>query len=292
MISVIIPSYNQGQFIEESILSVINQEGSDYELIVVDNLSDDQTHSILDKYKNYISKIIIEADAGQAAAINKGLNVSKGDIVAWINSDDFYEGNNVFNLIENYYHENDEVSFIAGDGYRVDKYGKIQGNFFPKHSFDFDLQALILGLNYLLQPSCFFNNKLIKKHSIKLNEDYHYGLDTDFLIRLAKITNPLVVRDVFSNTREYNNTKTMTGSLRRIDELREIASKYSNREITPGVLCYLFDYIERASMNDPDLGNPSFQGCLVKLWKEVSHIVFKKKNIEPNGFPFSKKKIK
>jgi glycosyltransferase involved in cell wall biosynthesis len=90
-ITIIIPSYNQGQYIEETILSVINQYYSNVELIIIDGSSTDNTVEIIKKYDERIAFWVSEPDSGQADAINKGLSKATGDIVNWINSDDFLE---------------------------------------------------------------------------------------------------------------------------------------------------------------------------------------------------------
>src|SRR6476660_6711550 len=90
-ISIIIPTLNQGQYIESAIHSVLQQGYSNLELIVIDGGSTDNTLQVIEKYRNKIDYFVSEKDSGQTEAINKGLKVAKGDIVTWLNSDDFYE---------------------------------------------------------------------------------------------------------------------------------------------------------------------------------------------------------
>lgn len=89
-ISVIIPSYNQGKYIEQTICSILEQNYSNIELIIIDGGSTDNTLSILKKYSPHITFWISEPDCGQAHAINKGFAKATGDIIGWINSDDYY----------------------------------------------------------------------------------------------------------------------------------------------------------------------------------------------------------
>ena len=92
-ISVVIPSFNQGAYIEETILSIINQEYPNVEIIIIDGGSTDSTISIIKKYSNSIHYFISEKDKGQAHALNKGFAVATGDICSFLNSDDLYIGN-------------------------------------------------------------------------------------------------------------------------------------------------------------------------------------------------------
>ena len=92
-ITVITPSYNQASFIEQTIRSVISQEYSNLEYIIFDAESNDGTQNIIEKYSDFISYYRSEKDSGPAEALNKGFNISSGDIICWLNSDDYFEKN-------------------------------------------------------------------------------------------------------------------------------------------------------------------------------------------------------
>ena len=101
-ISIVIPSFNQGKFIEETILSVINQKYPNLELIIIDGLSKDNTLEIVKKYSESIHYFVSEKDNGQAHALNKGFKVASGDICAYLNSDDIYIDNILWKIAEEY----------------------------------------------------------------------------------------------------------------------------------------------------------------------------------------------
>ena len=100
-LSIIIPNYNYGNYIEETILSVINQNYPNTELIIIDGGSTDDSIEIIKKYNKHINYWISEKDNGQADAINRGLKVATGDYVAFMNSDDTYLDNAFVNIFNN-----------------------------------------------------------------------------------------------------------------------------------------------------------------------------------------------
>src|SRR4030067_2568795 len=89
-ISIVIPSYNQAQFLEKTILSILNQNYPNLEVIIIDGGSKDESIGIIKRYERYLAFWVSEQDNGQAHAINKGFKIASGDIVAWQNSDDIY----------------------------------------------------------------------------------------------------------------------------------------------------------------------------------------------------------
>ena len=113
-ISVVIPSFNQGEFIEETILSIINQKYPNLELIVIDGLSTDNTLKIIKKYFDSINYFVSEADNGQAHALNKGFLKASGEICAYLNSDDIYIDNILWKIAEEY--KNNEGYLVLAIG--------------------------------------------------------------------------------------------------------------------------------------------------------------------------------
>ena len=119
-ISIIIPSFNQNEFIEETILSIINQNYPNIEIIVIDGGSNDKTLDIISKYKENFDFLISEKDNGQSHAINKGFNKSTGEIVTWLCSDDTYLPN-CLKTVGEYFNKNPDVDFLYGNVISIDE---------------------------------------------------------------------------------------------------------------------------------------------------------------------------
>jgi glycosyltransferase involved in cell wall biosynthesis len=111
-ISIVTPSFNQGDFIEETILSVLNQNYPNLEYIIIDGGSTDQTVEIIKKYESKLTYWVSEPDNGQGNAINKGFRKATGDLFGWINSDDYYTPNSFLKLAEAF---NPNYEFYYGD---------------------------------------------------------------------------------------------------------------------------------------------------------------------------------
>ncbi len=134
LISIITVVKNAEDTIEKCINSVLNQSYKNIQYIIIDGNSTDQTKKIINKYKNKISLIISEDDNGIWDAMNKGINLAKGEIIGFLNSDDYYYENSL--EIVNKYFNNEDIDFLFGT---VKKYKVIHG-YYPsiiKWSFGF-----------------------------------------------------------------------------------------------------------------------------------------------------------
>jgi glycosyltransferase involved in cell wall biosynthesis len=217
-ISVVTPSLNQGWFLEECITSVIKQDYPDFEYIIIDGGSTDNSLDIIAEYKRYFAYSVTEPDNGQSSAINKGFKEAKGELVAWLNSDDYYLPG-AFRKVAEAYGRNPEASFYFGNGLRVDSKGMKKSRFFKNETVNFNRDSLLYCLNYILQPATFIKASYLKKIDF-LDEGLDYGMDTDLWLRLSKEKMPAFVPETLAASREYGDTKTSTGSFQRIEELR------------------------------------------------------------------------
>jgi glycosyltransferase involved in cell wall biosynthesis len=177
-ISILIPSYNQGRFLERTILSVLNQQYPNCELIVIDGGSQDCSIEILRKYNNYITYWVSEKDEGQADAINKGIRVASGDFFGWQNSDDIYlpgtfrDFAQVQNRMPGY-----EIYF--GNRYTIDENDHILAARYLSKPSVYRCRYGIVGIP---NQTAFFSRSVIKKYG-EFDSSLHFALDSEFFMR-------------------------------------------------------------------------------------------------------------
>lgn len=207
-ISIVTPSFNQGQFIEETILSVKSQDYNNFEHIIVDGKSTDETLSILDKYRNtYDLRIVCEPDEGQSDAINKGFALSEGDIIGWINSDDVLYSRDVLSKVANIFRTHPMVDAIYSNRIAIDG-----GSMLLKIQYcrDFDYDKLLKSYYGLFQETVFLRRKIIKEE--KINTILQVVMDREYWLRLGKKYRFLYVDDFFGCFRIHNTNKTVIDS--------------------------------------------------------------------------------
>lgn len=202
-ISIVTPSYNQGKFIERTIRSVLDQNYPNLEYIVIDGGSKDETVEILEKYGRKI-KWVSEKDSGQTEAINKGLRMSTGDILAYLNSDDTYELGGL-KLIGKYFARYKKTMIVYGNGRHIDENDKYI-NDYPSGAVSYEI---LKSTCPVCQPSVFWKRKLWEDIG-SFDESLRFGMDYDYWIRVAKKYKFTFIGDYIANTRLHSNTKTLS----------------------------------------------------------------------------------
>jgi len=200
-ISIVTPSYNQGKFLEDTILSVINQNYPNYEYIIMDGGSTDNTVEIIKKYEKKITYWESVKDKGQTHAINKGFKKATGEIIAWINSDDIY-CNNVFHTIANFFLNNPNDHVVVGNGLFMDPNGKIYLRKHPHISPWLEKFSLMS----IFQPSTFLKKTVLTEIGF-LNEDYHMMMDAEWYYRIAQKYNFQTINKDISIFRYHPKSK-------------------------------------------------------------------------------------
>ena len=212
-ITVITPTWNQAEFIRDTIESVLKQTYREIEYIIVDNCSDDGTKEIVESYCEQDERIIYlrEKDHGQAEAINKGLKRATGDIVCWLNSDDFFYDETVLEKVMEGFQKNPETGVLVGDGWYCDRDKKMtEYNPSDRHVPDW----VITRWYYIMQPSVFWRN-----HHQLLDEKYHYVFDWKFFIGLFGSEKVTYTHEAYSVYRMYEDNKTGQDNAARKKEI-------------------------------------------------------------------------
>lgn len=231
LVSIIIPTLNQGQYIRQTIKSILDQSYQNCECLVIDGGSTDETIRILNSFGRKI-KYISERDSGQSDAINKGLKMATGDIVGYLNSDDFLNNNAIMSVV-NAFQSNDAL-WVTGDYSIVNENGtSIQSaivlykNLFRLVSSRF----LIKIVNYLIQPGTFWKREL--HHQIGyFDTSLHYAMDYDFWLRAFQIKSPVILRKKLSSFRVHEKSKGGSQFEKQFNEEMLVLKRYcSNRAI-------------------------------------------------------------
>lgn len=181
LVSVVTPSFNQGRYLEDTILSVLGQEYDNIEYIIVDGGSTDNSLEIINKYRSRLAYTVSEPDLGQTDAINKGFSRAKGQILAWLNSDDVYHPCAVREAVD-YLTSHPEVGLVYGDLDFIDHHGKVVGRF---NAAQTDLGRLRRGYVHIPQPAAFFRANLWRKVG-PLDPSFFFAMDYDLWTRLAR----------------------------------------------------------------------------------------------------------
>jgi len=183
-ISIVTPSFNQGKYLEQTILSVLDLDYSNLEYIIIDGGSTDESVEIIKKYADRLTYWVSEPDRGQSHAINKGFARITGEIVTWINSDDYYEPL-VFEKIAAVFLANPQMKILMGDCNLVDENGVLFASVINHERGARELKRYWVEYSIPTQPAIFFKRELLGEFGL-LDESLHYSMDYDLWMRFAQ----------------------------------------------------------------------------------------------------------
>lgn len=211
MITVITPVYNGEQYIESCLRSVIQQNCSDVEHLIVDGGSSDRTIDLVKRYAENYPHIrwISEKDKGQSDAMNKGVRFAKGEILGFLNVDDYYEPD-VLNQVVEIFKSLPVPSFVVGNCNVWDDQGNLKKYNRPRK---LSFRDLLLGANinpHPINPSAYFYHACLHETVGNYNEDEHFALDVDFILRAVQVATVKHIDRTWGNYREIAGTKTVT----------------------------------------------------------------------------------
>ena len=217
LVSVVTPSFNQAQFLEATILSVLDQDYPNLEYIIVDGGSTDGSLEIIQHYSNRLSWWVSEKDQGQTDAINKGFARANGEILAWLNSDDTYHPNAVSEAVE-LLSGRPEVGLVYGDADFINQNGSVIGRF-PAAQTDY--KRLRRGYVHIPQQASFWRADLWKKVG-PLDPSFYFAMDYDLWVRLARLAPIEYVPRLWANFRLHSLGKTVAADERCWPEMLKV----------------------------------------------------------------------
>ncbi len=217
LVSIITPSYNQARYLEETMRSVLEQDYPHIEYIVVDGGSTDGSREIIEKYADRLAWWVSEKDRGQTEAINKGFGRARGEVLAWLNSDDTYQPGAVREAVE-FLQQNPQVGLVYGDANYIDEHGRVIGRF-PAAQTDY--RRLRQGYVHIPQQAAFFRADLWRKVG-PLDESFYFAMDYDLWVRLAREA-PIVYHPrLWANFRLHSDAKTIAADDRCWPEMLRV----------------------------------------------------------------------
>ena len=226
-ISIITPSFNQAKYLEQTIKSVVEQEYPNLEYLIMDGGSTDGSVDIIKKYAALYPQIIkwqSQKDKGQVDAINQGIKKATGDIIAYINSDDYYLPGS-FVLVADYFRDHKKSLWLVGDCQVSDP--KLSWTFTLKHYWPVQsFKSASFVLNTINQPSVFLRKKLVDKVGL-FNPEYPLSFDHEYWLRCVVHQLPARLRRPLSVFRTH--PKSLSNQLyeKQLKEDYEIVKKYS-----------------------------------------------------------------
>lgn len=258
-ISIITPSYNQAQFLEKTILSVLNQNYPNLEYIVIDGGSTDRSVEIIKKYEKYLTYWISEKDNGQTNAINKGFKKASGDILAWLNSDDILLPETLLKVAK-VFQSSSHLDLIYSDVLFMDHNDRHIGE---RRYVKFRLLTLLTDCN-ICQPTAFWKRTTYKKVG-GLNPQRAFCMDYDLFIKIAMAGKVKHIRDYFACARLHKDTKTSNLRFVYLEERAQI-----QREFYPHFNNKLIFAVHRFWSRACRLINHIFQGDCSYLIKQFA----------------------
>lgn len=224
-ISIITPSYNQGKYLEKTIESVISQSYPNWEYLIFDGGSTDNSVSIIKKYAHKYPQIkwVSKKDKGQVDAINNGLKVATGDIIAYINSDDYYLPQTFQKVVDNF--QKNHCLWLVGDCGVTSS--RLTWTFWLKHLWPVDKHEIFLKIfNTINQPAVFLSKQIIKDVG-QFNEYYHYAFDYEYWLRCLRISLPCRLKSNLAVFRVHEDAKGSLAFKKQFTEDLEIAYTYT-----------------------------------------------------------------
>lgn len=219
LVSIITPSYNQAPYLEETILSVLNQDYPHIEYIIIDGGSTDGSVDIIRKYADRLAYWSSESDSGQAEAINKGWRRCQGDLIAYLNSDDYYLPGAISTIVATW-QAHPESGVICGQATWVD----VRGNPQQTTSSQVNAQQMLNRLESLPQPAAFVTKAVVERIGF-FDEGLHYTLDKEYYLRAVANADIAYATEPLACMRLHESSKSVAATSKFAPEMVRLAKK-------------------------------------------------------------------
>lgn len=218
-VSIITPSFNQGQFIERTLQSVARQAGAEIEHVVFDGGSRDNTVEVL---KNFSPPVrwVSKKDKGQTDAVNQGIRATDGEIIGWLNSDDIYYPGAISRVVE-YFDRYPEIDVVYGMADHIDLEDQAFEHY-PTEPWDFER---LKETCFICQPALFWRRSVVEKHGL-LDESLNYCMDYEYWLRLGKSgVRFAYLEEKLAGSRLYAENKTLGARVKVHKEINDMFKK-------------------------------------------------------------------
>ncbi len=202
-VSIVTPSFNQSRFLEQTIRSVLEQDVPSLEYFVIDGGSTDGSVDIIRRYEEKLTGWVSEKDQGQADAINKGMRRSRGEIIAWINSDDFYLPGAVEAALKTF-RQHPQAGLVYGNVLSADADGRA----FNIQNFRQQGLTDLMAFQIISQPAVFMRRSVLEQAGF-LDPSYHLLLDHQLWIRMARLAPMIYIPETLAVARYHADAKNL-----------------------------------------------------------------------------------
>jgi glycosyltransferase involved in cell wall biosynthesis len=224
-ISVVMPSFNHNDFLEQALVSVIGQQYPDLEIIVMDGGSKDGSIDTIRKHAEHIAYWESEPDKGQTDAINRGFRKSSGDVLCWLNSDDLLMPGTLIDVGRRFTESPDKARLIHGSGIVWhDSASSQQADVIHATRHE---SSELRRFNYMVQPSCYWSRSLYERTG-PLDMDYDYVMDWDWFLRASEHAEFEFVSKPYSIFRMHETNKTANGGATRRAEILNVVDRFAD----------------------------------------------------------------
>ena len=220
-LSIVIPTYQQGRYIQRTLESILDQGYPALELIVIDGGSTDQTREIIERYQTHIAIYISEKDGGQSDAIRKGFELATGQIITWMNSDDTYAENALI-TVGPFFAANHSVRFAYGNRDIINENDQVIGR---RRQPDFHPRIMRYCHMIVPQVSAFWQRSLYQE-SGGVDASLRFCMDFDLFVKMALISPPAHLPIVLGNFRIHGDSKTSNLENVRLAEDQIVQKRY------------------------------------------------------------------